>query len=720
MSTESLTRTDAEHIEILVDPAPQEACQCAVAPGMGVLYRYHPDTAERLAEGFSRFMKTREGRLVLARARKELIGGYAVISKPDPQERWGKAGGPELWELAVIEVAREWRRQGVGQKLLRACFADGAFDDRIVLATAYAWHWDLEATGLSKAEYRTLLSRFFGSVGFRPLETDEPNVQEDPANQFFVRIGPRVDPRAYADFVALLDAGRRKRAEAILEINNAVIANLERESLFDAIAQALRKVLTFDRATLILYCQLRDVLKMYALAGSHPLSEIMSVGAEIPRQDSRPGWVFDHQRPLVGGDLSKEPPWPNDDEVISRLVEAGIRSYLLTPLITKRGPIGVLGVTSLASDQYSADDVELLTDIAKQIALAVDNMLVYEELTELKARLEQEKIYLQEEIKTRHNFEEVIGDSPAITKVLKAVETVAPTDATVLLLGETGTGKELIARAVHNLSPRKDRALVKVNCAALPAGLIESELFGHEKGAFTGALARKIGRFELAHGGTIFLDEIGDLPVDLQAKLLRVLQEGEFERVGGTATLKVDVRVIAATHRDLELASQQGRVRSDLYYRLNVFPIRIPALRERKEDTPLLVRHFVLKYGAKIGKRIETITQKVMEDLLAYPWPGNVRELENVIERAVIISQGSQLELGEWLPKAGVTETGGRMLTVEELEREHILKALEFTGWRVSGERGAAKLLGLKPTTLDARMKKLGITRKGVNASNMS
>lgn len=718
--TEALTRDDADQVEILVDPSPDMACQCVVAPGMGILYRYHPDTAERLAEGFTRFMKAREGRLVLACVGKEMIGGYAVISKPDPQERWGKAGGPELWELAVIEVAREWRRQGVGRKLLRACFADGAFDDRIVLATAYAWHWDLEGTGLSKAEYQDFLSGFFASVGFKPLETDEPSVQEDPANRFFVRIGPRVDPEAYADFVALLDAGRRKRAEAALEINNAVVANLERESLFDAIAQALHKVLTFDRATLILHSPLRDVLKMYALAGRFPLGDILPVGTELSRQGSRPGWVLDQRRPLVGGDLSKEPPWPNDDKVISKLVEAGIRSYLLAPLITKRGAIGVLGITSLASDQYSADDVELLTDVAKQIALAVDNMLVYEELAELKARLEQEKVYLQEEIKTRHNFEEVIGHSPAITKVLKAVETVAPTDATVLLLGETGTGKELIARAVHNLSPRKDRALVKVNCAALPAGLIESELFGHEKGAFTGALSRKIGRFELAHGGTIFLDEIGDLPLDLQAKLLRVLQEGEFERVGGIATLKVDVRVIAATHRDLELASHEGRVRSDLYYRLNVFPIRIPGLRERKEDIPLLVRHFVAKFGAKIGKKIETITQKVMDDLLGYSWPGNVRELENIIERAVIISGGAQLELGESLPKPRVTAAGERLLTVEELEREHILKALQFTSWRVSGERGAAKLLGLKPTTLDARMKKLGITRKGVSTPNIS
>jgi len=506
----------------------------------------------------------------------------------------------------------------------------------------------------------------------------------------------------------------------LLEINNAIIANLERESLFDAIAQAVWRVVPFDRAALYLYDPLRDTLKLYALGGAHPLNEILPVGAEIPRQGTRVGWVFDQRKPLVGDDMSKEPPWPSDQKVITSLVEAGIRSYLLAPMITKRGATGTLALASLKTDCYSEGDAELLVEVAKQVALAVENMQAYEEIAGLKARLEQEKIYLQEEIKAEHNFGNIVGQSSTISRVLKGVETVAPTDATVLLLGETGTGKELIARALHDLSLRKDRALVRVNCAALPAGLIESELFGHEKGAFTGALARKIGRFELADGGSIFLDEIGDLSPDLQTKLLRVLQEGEFERVGSTSTLKVDVRVIAATHRDLEKASQEGTFRPDLYYRLSVFPISIPPLRERKEDIPLLVKHFVMKYNGKLGKRVETIAEKTMNALHDYSWPGNVRELENVIERAVIVSTGSQLELGEWLPKPGITEMGARILMLEELEREHIIKTLELTGWRVSGERGAAKLLGLKPTTLDARMKKLGITRKGASTSNIS
>jgi transcriptional regulator with GAF, ATPase, and Fis domain len=331
-----------------------------------------------------------------------------------------------------------------------------------------------------------------------------------------------------------------------------------------------------------------------------------------------------------------------------------------------------------------------------------------------KARLEAQNVYLKEEIKGAHNFEEIIGSSSSLKKVLKNVERVAPTDSTVLLLGETGTGKELIARAIHNLSSRKDRVLVKVNCAAIPAGLIESELFGHEKGAFTGALSRKIGRFELADGATIFLDEVGDLPLDLQTKLLRVLQEGEFERLGNPKTIKVDVRVIAATNRDLENAVRDGAFRADLYYRLNVFPIRLPALRERQEDIPLLTKYFAGKYAAKIGKKIDTIPQASIDALSAYAWPGNIRELENVIERAVILSQGSDLDLADWLPKpaAASAPSQGTVPTIEEVERAHILATLRRTGWRVSGEQGAAKLLGLKPTTLEARMKKLGIERQ--------
>ena len=328
-----------------------------------------------------------------------------------------------------------------------------------------------------------------------------------------------------------------------------------------------------------------------------------------------------------------------------------------------------------------------------------------------RARLEAQAVYLQEEIKGTHNFEELIGSSTSLKKVLKNVERVAPTDSTVLITGETGTGKELIARAIHNLSPRKNKPLVKVNCAAIPAGLIESEFFGHEKGAFTGALTKKMGRFEVAEKGTIFLDEIGELPLDLQSKLLRVLQEGEFERVGGTQTFKVNVRVIAATNRNLEQLSRTGQYRPDLYYRLNVFPIHLPALRERDEDIPLLAQYFVRKCATNLGKNIDRIPEGMITALQRYQWPGNIRELEHVIERAVILSEGRELEPIDWLSKSDNKAGDPKTLTLEAMERQHILDILDHTNWRVSGEKGAAAILGLKPTTLEARMKKLGITR---------
>jgi PAS domain S-box-containing protein len=334
------------------------------------------------------------------------------------------------------------------------------------------------------------------------------------------------------------------------------------------------------------------------------------------------------------------------------------------------------------------------------------------ELEQLKNRLQAENVYLQEEIKLEHNFEEIITQSESMRKELLKIEQVAGTDATVLIFGETGTGKELIARAVHNLSLRKARPLVKVNCAALPATLIESELFGHERGAFTGAFNRKAGRFELADGGTIFLDEIGDMPWDLQAKLLRVLQEGEFERVGGVQSLQVNVRVIAATNVDLADTVRQGKFREDLFYRLNVFPLEIPPLRSRREDIPLLCAHFVRKYSAKLGKSIDTIPQEALAALQTYTWPGNIRELENVIERAAILTTGSVLAVPDafgafrQLPSTLSTSS-----TLEEIECEHIVRVLKETRWKISGKNSASERLGLNASTLRSRMQKLGIRK---------
>lgn len=326
-------------------------------------------------------------------------------------------------------------------------------------------------------------------------------------------------------------------------------------------------------------------------------------------------------------------------------------------------------------------------------------------------RLEQETLYLREEIDSERPFGEFVGSSAAILSVFKAAETVAGSESTVLITGETGTGKELVARAVHDASVRSNKPLVKINCAALPHGLIESELFGHEKGAFTGATMRRLGRFELADDGTIFLDEIGDMPADVQVKLLRVLQEGEFERVGGTRTIKVNVRVVAATNRNLQQAVEDGSFRADLFYRLHVFPIHVPALRERPEDIPLLVRYFVAKFATRSGKTVETIPNSAMNYLLAYEWPGNVRELENLVERAVILTQGTELEFGDWLQRSVAGPGAGQQLALDDVQKNHILRVLKLAGGKVSGKGGAAELLGLKPTTLESRMKKLGIQR---------
>jgi formate hydrogenlyase transcriptional activator len=405
------------------------------------------------------------------------------------------------------------------------------------------------------------------------------------------------------------------------------------------------------------------------------------------------------------------------------LVAMGAESYLGVPLRGGTGEIlGHLAVIDTRPMEPTPDDLALLRIFASRAGAELERQRAedalrkaLEKVEELKNRLQAENIYLHEEIRTREGFEDIVGQSTVLQNMLRQVEQVAPTDAAVLITGETGTGKELVARAVHNLSRRKERPLVTINCGAISPGLVESELFGHEKGAFTGAVARKIGRFELADGGTIFLDEIGDLSADLQVKLLRVLQEGEIDRLGGTHPIKVDVRVLAATHRDLDQLVEEGDFRADLFYRLNVFPIHAPALRERREDIPLLVRYLVNKYGQKLGKRIESIPPEVMEPLCAYAWPGNIRELGNVVERSVIITRGTVLELGDWIPIAPPTNSAIREQseTLEAIERNHILAALERVGWKVSGATGAAAALGLKPTTLEFRMKKLGISRPG-------
>jgi formate hydrogenlyase transcriptional activator len=530
-----------------------------------------------------------------------------------------------------------------------------------------------------------------------------------------------IGTRQLADELTRLSADLQKLVEArtfqlsraeerwrvLLKVNNAVITCLDRETLFEAIAGVLREVMPFDRAALILDDRSGGEFKVLRIAGPTPLPSGIPPVATWPRQGSRTQWIFEHECALLTSDLRE------DDRFAEHgaLIQQGFLSALSVPLRAKDRVIGTLNVGSCEVGRYGEADSELLLAIADQVVPAIENMLAYEEITSLKHRLEQENLYLQEESRADAAFADVVGESQAIQRVLESVRMVAGTDSTVLVTGETGTGKEVVVRAIHGLSGRKNKILVKVNCAALPSGVIESELFGHEKGAFTGALMRRIGRFELANGGTLFLDEVGDLPLELQAKLLRVLQEGEFERLGGTQTLKVNVRMIAATNRDLKTAVEEGRFRADLFYRLNVFPIAIPPLRERLEDVPRLTRHFAMIYASKMGKSIDTIGEQTMKRLTAYHWPGNVRELQNVIERAVIISPKSRLEVDDALATPVIETHGKPARTLEEIEREHIVSVLESVGWRVSGDRGAGRILGLKRTTLEARMKKLGISR---------
>ena len=392
---------------------------------------------------------------------------------------------------------------------------------------------------------------------------------------------------------------------------------------------------------------------------------------------------------------------------------SGLVSGCASPLIFRDRVLGVLGIKSRREHAFSPEDAELLEQVAKQVAIAVENALAYNEIETLKNKLEKEKLYLEEEIRTEYNFEEIIGSSSVLKRVLQNVETVATTDSTVLIFGETGTGKELIARAIHNLSDRRERTLVKVNCAAIPTGLLESELFGHEKGAFTGAIDRRIGRFELAHQGTIFLDEVEDIPPELQSKLLRVLQEQEFERLGSSRTLRVDVRVVAATNADLEQLVEEKKFRSDLYYRLNVFPISVPPLRERPDDIPLLVHFFANKFAQQMKRKIESIPKETMAALVSYHWPGNIRELQNLIERGVILSRGSTLEipLGELKHSTKGPNHANGSTTLESVEREHILRVLSESKWVIGGPAGAAARLGVNRTTLNHRLRKLGIKR---------
>jgi formate hydrogenlyase transcriptional activator len=499
----------------------------------------------------------------------------------------------------------------------------------------------------------------------------------------------------------------RDRLRLLLEINNAVVTQLDFRQLFRQIAASLRPVLQQDYLSLALYDRERQTLRVHAL--DFPRGKgLMQEELIVPFQEAPAGRALKEGRPLVSGRADLE----RLDVTVSRtLLAEGLQSHCAVPMVSRDQALGTLNVGRFQENGFTAAEVDLLAQVAGQIALAVENALAYRQIEELKDRLTEEKLYLEDEIRTEYRFAEIVGSGPAIKHILRQVEIVAPADTTVLIQGETGTGKELIARAIHNHSQRKERTFVKLNCAAIPSGLLESELFGHEKGAFTGAIAQKVGRFELADGGTLFLDEIGDIPPELQPKLLRVLQEQEFERLGGTRTLKVNVRLVAATNRDLTRMVADRQFRSDLYYRLSVFPLTLPPLRERPEDIPLLVRYFVGQHARRLKRTIESIPAEAMTALTRYPWPGNVRELENFIERSVLLSPGPVLRVAVEELKAPPDLADGTATTLADAEREHILAALSQTNWVIGGPSGAAARLGMKRTTLISRMQKLGITR---------
>jgi len=521
------------------------------------------------------------------------------------------------------------------------------------------------------------------------------------------------------------------RLQLLLNLTNRITSSLELRQLLRDVAANIREVMQLDAVVVSLLDPASGKHRLYAL--DFPQSKGFMREEQLLTPSVVAKRVVETLKPMIvnSGDPDDMAP-----EIYDKVLAEGLKSHCLIPLVNHGRALGLLGIARTTENSFTAEDVEFLSQAAGQIAIAIENALAYQEISELKDKLAQEKLYLQEEIRSEMGFEQLVGNSATLKHVLELVDTVAPSDSTVLLLGETGTGKELIARAIHEHSRRKDRTFVKLNCAAIPTGLLESELFGHEKGAFTGAISQKIGRLELADQGTLFLDEVGDIPVEIQPKLLRVLQEREFERLGSTHTRKVTVRLIAATNRDLEKMIANKEFRNDLYYRLNVFPIRIPPLRDRREDIPLLVSYFVHKFAKQMQKNIEAIPVSVMKGLAAWDWPGNIRELENFVERAVILTRGKSLEAPlaelrksssvEPEPAASVQpgkediarivketlETlNGKKNIDEHARRQHdeIVQALTESKGRVGGADGAALRIGINRSTLLSRMKKLGI-----------
>ena len=552
---------------------------------------------------------------------------------------------------------------------------------------------------------RDLGGLHFGSHRKNAYSPEDVEFMQHVARQVAVAVDNALNHEAAQAYEEQL-ARERDRLRTLLEVNNAVVSCLSSRQLFLAISASLRRTFGLDYASLLIHDPEIDALRLQMLDFPDGLGAIR-VDAVVPLDDSMPGCVFRTREGRLANLEEARALFKATGDILER---EGLKSLCCTPLISRGAALGTLNLGSRQESFFAPGDLQFYSQVAGQIAIALDNALSYQRIEELNAQLAEEKVYLEDEIRTDNPFEEIVGQSRALKAVLKQVETVAPTDSTVLIFGETGSGKELVARAIHDLSSRRQATFVNLNCAAIPTGLLESEMFGHEKGAFTGAIAQRIGRFELAHRGTMFLDEVGEIPLELQTKLLRVLQEREFERLGSSRTIRTDARLVAATNRDLAAMVEERLFRADLYYRLNVFPITVPPLRDRPDDIPLLVRYFVQQYARRMNRRILTIPAASMQALTRYHWPGNIRELQNFIERAVIVSPGPVLQVPVGELKRGGAASGA--VTLEAAEREAIRRALRDSGGRVGGEHGAAARLGMKRTTLQAKMRKLGIDSK--------
>jgi formate hydrogenlyase transcriptional activator len=547
-----------------------------------------------------------------------------------------------------------------------------------------------------------------GALGFSSVAPLDPSPNEIA---FLERVASEFAVAVEAFLSKQQVTRERDRLRTLFDITNALVSKLAPEKLFPAISEQLARLIRYDYAMLTLCNEETGLLEPCALhfTGPHSLDEFTK---PFDPKGMPAAEVLATGKPVVAYDSDTDR-YPSP--ILRRFVDLGYRSICSLPLIQRDRTMGTLALVRSTGDPWPPDDVDFLMQVANQIAIALDNSLAYRELSEMKERLATEKLYLEDEIRLDHNIGYMIGEAPAFQSVLKSVQIVAPTDSTVLILGETGTGKELVARAIHELSRRKMGNFVKVNCAAIPASLLESELFGHEKGSFTGASTQRIGRFELAHQGTLFLDEIGEMPLELQPKLLRAIQDQEFERVGGSRTIRTDVRFVAATNRDLKTMVDENRFRADLYYRLHVFPLHVPPLRERRNDIPLLTRYFVQKHAQRLGRRIDAIPSSALEALTRYSWPGNIRELQNLIERSVILTSGHTLHvvLPEVMEMSAPDSFHSRAVNMSHAgERERIIRALEEADGQVGGPDGAAARLGLKRTTLQSRMRKYNIARQ--------